>query len=40
MLAEGSDKFQALVTTVPGPLLAAAIGVGFMAIAWKLPHKI
>jgi uncharacterized membrane protein YedE/YeeE len=40
MLAAGSDKFQALVPAVPGSLLAAGIGLAFMAIAWKLPDKL
>ena len=40
MLATGSDKFQALLPMIPGPLLAIAIGVVFMAIAWKLPEKV
>jgi hypothetical protein len=40
MLATGSDKFQALLPMVPGTLLAAAIGIIFMLIAWKLPDKI
>jgi hypothetical protein len=39
MLATGSDKFQALLPVIPGTLLAAAIGVAFMLIAWKLPDK-
>ncbi len=39
MLASGSDKFQALLPILPGTLLAAAIGVVFMLIAWKLPDK-
>jgi len=39
MLATGSDKFQALLPIIPGTLLAAAIGVTFMLIAWKLPDK-
>jgi len=40
MLATGSDKFQALLPMIPGTLLAAAIGIIFMLIAWKLPDKI
>ncbi len=40
MLATGSDKFQALLPMIPGTLLAAAIGITFMLIAWKLPDKI
>lgn len=39
MLATGSDKFQALLPVIPGTLLAAAIGIVFMLIAWKLPDK-
>ncbi|MCG8688666.1 MAG: YeeE/YedE family protein [Desulfobacterales bacterium] len=39
MLATGSDKFQSLLPMVPGPLLAASIGIVFMLIAWKLPDK-
>ncbi|MCP4723299.1 MAG: YeeE/YedE family protein [Desulfobacteraceae bacterium] len=39
MLATGSDKFQALLPMIPGPLLAVLIGVVFMVIAWKLPDK-
>ncbi len=39
MLAAGSDKFQPLLPAIPGTLLAAAIGVVFMLIAWKLPDK-
>ena len=39
MLAEGSDKFHALLPFIPGSLLAAAIGITFMLIAWKLPDK-
>ena len=39
MLATGSDKFQALLPMIPGTLLAAAIGIVFMLIAWKLPDK-
>ena len=40
MLATGSDKFQALLPVIPGTLLAAAIGIAFMLIAWKLPDKL
>ncbi len=40
MLAEGSDKFQALFPAIPGTLLAVVIGIAFMAIAWKLPDKL
>jgi hypothetical protein len=39
MLATGSDKFQALLPMIPDTLLAAAIVVVFMLIAWKLPDK-
>ncbi len=39
MLATGSDKFEALLPMIPGSLLAAAIGVVFMLIAWKIPDK-
>ncbi|MCG8634791.1 MAG: YeeE/YedE family protein [Desulfobacterales bacterium] len=39
MLAEGSDKFHALLPFIPGSLLAAAIGITFILIAWKLPDK-
>ncbi len=39
MLATGSDEFQALLPFIPGPFLAAAIGIVFMVIAWKLPDK-
>jgi hypothetical protein len=39
MLANGSDKFQALLPMIPGTLLAATIGIVFMLIAWKLPDK-
>lgn len=38
MLAEGSDKYAALIPAVPGVLLAAGLGVAFMLIAWKLPE--
>ncbi|WDP91289.1 MAG: YeeE/YedE family protein [Desulfobacter sp.] len=40
MLATGSDKFQALLPFIPGTALAAAIGIAFMLIAWKLPDKV
>lgn len=40
MLATGSDKFQALLPMIPGTLTAAAIGVLFMLIAWKLPDRL
>ncbi len=40
MLATGSDNFQALLPLIPGPLLAAVIGIAFMLIAWKLPEKV
>ncbi|MFK5952841.1 MAG: YeeE/YedE thiosulfate transporter family protein [Desulfobacterium sp.] len=40
MLATGSDKFQALLPSIPGTLLAAVIGISFMLIAWKLPDKL
>jgi hypothetical protein len=40
MLATGSDKFQALLPFIPGTFLAAAIGIVFMFIAWKLPDKV
>jgi len=40
MLATGSDKFQALLPVIPGTLLAVAIGIVFMLIAWKLPKKL
>lgn len=40
MLATGSDKFQALLPFIPGTLLAAAIGIAFMLIAWKLPDEV
>lgn len=40
MLATGSDKFEPLLPMIPGELLAAAIGLVFMLIAWKLPEKI
>lgn len=39
MLAEGSDKFPALLPVVPGVLVAAVLGIVFMLIAWKLPDK-
>jgi hypothetical protein len=39
MLATGSDEFQALLPFIPGTFLAAAIGIVFMVIAWKLPDK-
>jgi hypothetical protein len=39
MLAAGSDKFPALLPAVPGTWLAAAIGIGFILIAWTLPEK-
>jgi len=39
MLATGSEKFEPLLPMIPGTLLAAAIGVVFMVIAWKLPEK-
>jgi hypothetical protein len=40
MLATGADKFQALLPMIPGTLLAAALGIVFMLIAWKLPNKV
>jgi uncharacterized membrane protein YedE/YeeE len=39
MLATGSEKFEPLLPMIPGTLLAAAIGIVFMLIAWKLPDK-
>lgn len=39
MLATGSEKFEPLLPMIPGTLLAAAIGIVFMLIAWKLPEK-
>ena len=39
MLAMGSEKFEPLLPMIPGTLLAAAIGIVFMFIAWKLPEK-
>jgi hypothetical protein len=39
MLATGSDTFEALLPMIPGTLLAAAIGIAFMLIAWKLPDR-
>lgn len=39
MLATGSDTFEPLLPMIPGTLLAAAIGIVFMLIAWKLPDK-
>jgi hypothetical protein len=39
MLAAGSEKFQALLPMLPGPLLAGTLGIAFMLIAWKLPDK-
>lgn len=40
MLATGSEKFEPLLPMIPGTLLAAAIGIVFMLIAWKLPEKV
>lgn len=40
MLATGSEKFEPLLPMIPGTLLAAAIGILFMLIAWKLPEKV
>ncbi len=40
MLATGSDKFEALLPMIPGGILAAAIGISFMLIAWKLPDRL
>lgn len=40
MLASGSEKFESLLPIIPGTLLAAAIGIAFMVIAWKLPQKV
>lgn len=40
MLAAGSEKFEPLLPMIPGTLLAAAIGIVFMLIAWKLPEKV
>lgn len=40
MLAQGVDKYQALLPGVPGVVVAGLIGVVFMGIAWKLPDKI
>lgn len=40
VLASGSAKFEPLLPMIPGTLLAAAIGIAFMAIAWKLPQKV
>ncbi len=40
MLATGSEKFEPLLPMMPGTLLAVAIGIVFMLIAWKLPGKI
>lgn len=40
MLATGSEKFEPLLPLIPGTLLAAAIGILFMLIAWKLPEKV
>jgi len=40
MLATGSEKFEPLLPMVPGALLATAIGIIFMLIAWKLPEKV
>ncbi|MBM9514458.1 DUF6691 family protein [Desulfogranum marinum] len=40
MLATGSEKFEPLLPMIPGTLLAVAIGIVFMLIAWKLPEKI
>ena len=40
MLASGSEKFEPLLPMIPGTLLAAAIGIAFMLIAWILPKKI
>ena len=40
MLAAGSEKFEPLLPMIPGTLLAAAIGIFFMLIAWKLPEKV
>lgn len=39
MLATGSDKFDPLLPMIPGTLVAAAIGIIFMLIAWRLPEK-
>ncbi len=39
MLATGSEKFEPLLPMIPGTLLAVAIGIVFMLIAWKLPEK-
>jgi hypothetical protein len=40
MLAAGSEKFEPLLPMIPGTLLAAAIGIVFMLIAWKLPDRV
>ena len=40
MLAQGFDKYTALIPGVPGVQLAAGIGVVFILIAWKLPDKV
>lgn len=40
MLATGSEKFEPLLPMIPGTLLAAAVGIVFMLIAWKLPKKV
>jgi len=40
MLATGSEKFAPLLPMIPGPILAAVIGIVFMLIAWKLPDKL
>jgi hypothetical protein len=40
MLAAGSEKFEPLLPMIPGTLLAVAIGIVFMLIAWRLPEKV
>jgi hypothetical protein len=40
MLAAGSEKFEPLLPMIPGTLLAAAIGIVFILIAWKLPDRV
>ncbi len=40
MLATGSEKFEPLLPMISGTLLAAAIGIVLMLIAWKLPEKV